>query len=136
MRVAKIIAMITQVTSGIKISVETFYQPEQSNPIQFHYFFAYRITIENTSEYTVQLKRRHWFIFDSNSVKSEVEGEGVIGEQPVLSPGDVYKYISGCNLNSEIGKMHGYYLFEKISDDTTFHVEIPQFIMEVPAKMN
>lgn len=132
----KIVMMITQVTYGIKVSVETFYQPSQSNPLHSHFLFAYRITIENTCDYTVQLKRRHWYIFDSNGIKSEVEGEGVIGEQPVLEPGATYKYVSGCNLTSEIGKMHGNYTFEKEMDKSIFFVEIPTFIMEVPAKLN
>ena len=128
--------MTTQITSGIKVSVETFYQPEQSNPVQSHFLFAYRITIENTSGFAVQLKRRHWYIFDSTGIKSEVEGEGVIGEQPVLAPGSSYTYVSGCNLTSEIGKMNGNYLFEKLKDQSTFIVQIPTFIMEVPGKLN
>lgn len=128
--------MTTQITFGIKVSVETFYQPEQSDPIHSHYLFAYRITIENTSDFSVQLKRRHWYIFDSIGIKSEVEGEGVIGEQPVLKPGSSYTYVSGCNLTSEIGKMNGNYLFEKVQDNSTLIVEIPTFIMEVPAKLN
>ncbi len=128
--------MITQVTSGIKVSVETFYQPSQSNPAHSHFLFAYRITIENTCEYSVQLKRRHWYIFDSTGIKSEIEGEGVIGEQPILEPGESYKYVSGCNLSSEIGKMHGNYQFERIIDKSIFLVEIPAFIMEVPGKLN
>ncbi len=128
--------MITQVTSGIKVSVETFYQPSQSNPLHSHFLFAYRITIENTCEYAVQLIRRHWYIFDSNGIKSEVEGEGVIGEQPIIEPGNTYKYVSGCNLTSEIGKMRGTYLFEKKTDKSSFLVEIPAFTMEVPGKLN
>jgi ApaG protein len=128
--------MITEVTAGIQVSVETFYQPSQSNPIEREYLFAYRITIENKSDLIVQLKRRHWYIFDSFGTKSEVEGEGVVGEQPILDPGESYTYVSGCHLTSEIGKMHGEYLFERFSDETTFKVKIPAFIMEVPTKLN
>jgi ApaG protein len=132
----KAIHMVTQITSGIKVSVETSYQASQSNPLHAEFLFAYRITIENTADYTVQLKRRHWFIFDSTGIKTEVEGEGVVGEQPLLKPGAVYSYVSGCSLSSEIGKMHGEYLFEKTMDKSIFHVKIPAFFMEVPGKLN
>ena len=128
--------MTTQVTSGIKISVETFYQGEQSSPMERHFFFAYRITIENNSEYTVQLMRRHWHIYDSNGKKSEVEGEGVVGEQPILEPGKTHRYVSGCNLNSEFGKMQGTYFMQRALDSTFFYVKIPEFKMEVPYKLN
>lgn len=128
--------MVTQVSSGIKVSVETFYQPAQSDPAQNLFLFAYRITLKNTLPYPVQLKRRHWHIFDSVGVRKEVEGEGVVGEQPVIQPGQTYKYISGCNLTSEIGKMKGTYLFERWEDKSLFEVEIPEFMMEAPQKLN
>ena len=128
--------MFTEITSGIKVSVETFYQPTQSHPLQSHYFFAYRITIRNDSDYTVQLKRRHWFIFDSNGTRTEVEGEGVVGEQPVLQPGEEHKYISGCNLTTDIGSMHGTYLMEREMDQKSFRVRIPKFEMIFPFRLN
>ena len=128
--------MSTKVTSGIKIIVETFFQPGQSNYAQSLYTFAYRITIENSGTEAVQLKRRHWYITDSIGPKSEVEGEGVIGEQPVIEPGKSYKYVSGCSLNSEMGKMHGSYLMERQSDGKLFEVKIPEFNMIVPYKLN
>ena len=81
--------MITKLTAGIKVSVEIQYNAKQSHPIASHYFFVYSITITNVSDYTVQLKKRHWYIFDSNGIKSEVEGEGVVGEQPILIPGSL-----------------------------------------------
>ena len=108
--------MVTEITEGIKVSVETEYQPEYSSPSQYHYVFTYRITIENESENTIQLLRRHWFIHDANTIIREVEGEGVVGQQPVLEPGQDHKYVSGCNLKSGIGKMKGTYLFERIVD--------------------
>ena len=76
--------MITNITEGVKISVETFYQPDYSQPLNAEYMFAYRIIIQNESEFTVKLLRRHWYIFDSNGALREVEGEGVIGQQPVI----------------------------------------------------
>ncbi len=128
--------MVTEITEGVKISVETEYQPEYSSPSQYHYVFTYRITIENRSESTVQLLRRHWFIHDANTMLREVEGEGVVGQQPVLEPGQVHKYVSGCNLKSGIGKMRGTYLMERIVDGKTFNVVIPEFTMVVPFKYN
>jgi ApaG protein len=129
-------AMVSKVTEGVKISVESFYQPDYSNPINSEYMFAYRITIENNNPFTVKLLRRHWNIFDSNASHREVDGEGVVGVQPLINPGEKYQYISGCNLKTELGKMHGTYLMEDIATRKTFEVNIPVFEMVVPFKMN
>ncbi len=75
--------MVTKITDGVKISVETIYQPEYSNPANEHFMFAYRVNIENMTENSVQLLNRHWHIFDSNGTKREVKGEGVVGLQPI-----------------------------------------------------
>ena len=99
--------MDTSTTKGIKISVSTEYQPAYSSPMQFHYVFTYRITIENLSDQTIQLMNRHWYIHDANRSMKEVEGDGVVGQQPVLEPGESHNYVSGCNLKSGIGKMYG-----------------------------
>jgi ApaG protein len=123
-------------TAGIKISVETHYESKQSHPLASHYFFAYRITIKNISDYTIQLKKRHWYIFDSIGMKSEVEGDGVVGVQPTLLPGQSYQYVSGCNLTTVMGKMHGIYLMEREIDGKLFNVKIPEFLMIVPYKLN
>ena len=128
--------MITKSTAGINVSVEIQYNSRQSHPIASHYFFAYSITIRNVSDYTVQLKKRHWFIFDSSGIKSEVEGVGVVGEQPILIPGQSYQYVSGCNLLSDMGKMGGVYIMEREIDGEIFHVTIPEFMMVVPYKFN
>lgn len=128
--------MVTKVTSGVKVSVETFYQPQHSDPRINHFVFAYRITIENNSEHTVQLKRRHWVIIDANGQHREVEGEGVVGEQPKLKPGQNYKYVSGCNLTCEIGKMYGSYEMERSEDKRKFKVRIPEFLMMSDGKLS
>ncbi|NQZ78742.1 MAG: Co2+/Mg2+ efflux protein ApaG [Ekhidna sp.] len=128
--------MTTGVTKGIKVSVETNYQPEHSQPAHQHFVFTYRITIENNSTSTVQLKARHWDIFDAGHPINEVDGEGVVGKQPVLEPGEIHQYVSGCNLKSGIGKMKGYYTMERIVDGKLFNVEIPEFNMVVPFKLN
>lgn len=106
--------MVSKVTEGVKISVEQFYQPEYSNPVSSEFMFAYRITIENNNSFPVQLLKRHWWIADSNADKREVEGDGVIGVQPIIAPGEKYQYISGSNLKSEMGIMTGTYLMENL----------------------
>ncbi len=128
--------MNSKISGGVKISVETFYQSEYSNPINSEFMFAYKITIENNNQFPVKLLRRHWHIYDSNGSFREVEGEGVVGIQPVIAPASSYQYISGCNLRSEIGKMQGTYLLENINSKKTFNVTIPAFEMLAPFKMN
>jgi ApaG protein len=128
--------MATQVNSGIKVSVKSSYEKNYSNPAFHHFFYSYKITIENTNDFTVQLLRRHWFIFDSNGNKHEVEGEGVIGETPILEPGESFTYESGCNLRTSIGSMHGYYSFIRLVDNSLFKVEIPKFMLVLPEIMN
>ena len=128
--------MVQLVTEGVNIMVETFYQPAQSNPLNSEYLFAYRITIENLTIYPVRLLSRHWHILDSNGTHREVEGEGVVGEQPVINPGDSYQYTSGANLHSEIGKMYGTYQMENIFNKKKLAVTIPEFKLIVPAKLN
>lgn len=128
--------MVTEITEGVKVSVETTYQPEYSSPSQYHYVFTYRIKIENKSDYTVQLLGRHWHICDSNGSVKEVEGEGVVGQQPVLEPGEAHEYVSGCNLKTGIGKMYGNYSFERTMDNAPFTVNIPEFQLVVPFRLN
>ncbi|HZG23576.1 MAG TPA: Co2+/Mg2+ efflux protein ApaG [Chitinophagaceae bacterium] len=128
--------MASKISEGIEVNVETFYQPDYSNPLSGEFMFAYRITIENRNSFPVKLVRRHWYIFDSNGQTREVEGEGVVGVQPLLNPGEKYQYVSGCNLRSEMGKMHGTYLMEKVNTSKTFEVNIPAFEMVVPFKYN
>ena len=128
--------MITEVTEGIKISVQTSYQPSQSKPANSLFLFAYRITIENCSGETVRLLRRHWYIYESSGQMREVEGIGVVGLQPELEPGDIHEYTSACDLSTEIGKMHGTYLMERMSSGKRFYVNIPEFVMVVPHALN
>ena len=128
--------MASKISEGVEINVETFYQPDYSNPEANEYMFAYRITIENHNSFPVKLHRRHWFIFDSNGEHREVEGEGVVGVQPVLYPGDRYQYVSGCNLRSEMGRMSGTYQMENLDNRKNFSVDIPAFEMIVPFKNN
>ncbi|MGE6218265.1 Co2+/Mg2+ efflux protein ApaG [Nubsella zeaxanthinifaciens] len=128
--------MVTTITQGVKISVDTIYQDEHSNPANGHFMFAYRIHIQNLTEYEIQLMRRQWFIFDSNGTIREVEGEGVVGVQPIITPGESYTYVSGCNLKSDIGTMSGRFLMQRSIDDREFLVDIPKFELITPYRLN
>ncbi|MEO7800546.1 MAG: Co2+/Mg2+ efflux protein ApaG [Ginsengibacter sp.] len=128
--------MVSKISEGVQVSIETFYQPDYSNPENSEFMFAYRITLENNNIYPIQLLRRHWYIFDSDCSHREVEGEGVIGVQPQIEPGEKYQYVSGCNLKTEMGKMHGTYFMENTYSKQTFLVNIPAFELIVPAKLN
>ena len=128
--------MVTAITHKVKVSVETFYQSDYSYPMSQHFMFAYRITIENNGNDTIQLLRRHWYIVDALGQRREVEGEGVVGVQPTLQPGENYQYVSGCNLRTEMGKMYGTYQMENLLNRNMFDVRIPSFEMIVPFKGN
>ncbi|MFD2247765.1 Co2+/Mg2+ efflux protein ApaG [Pontibacter ruber] len=128
--------MDTKTTEGVKVTVTTNYLPDYSSPVQQHYVFAYKINIENNSEFTVKLLRRHWYIHDATGVVREVEGEGVVGQQPVLEPGESHEYVSGCNLKTGMGKMRGTYLMERLVDGKQFNASIPEFVLIVPYKLN
>jgi ApaG protein len=128
--------METAITNDIKVSVEVIYQSEYSKPFKNEFVFAYRVSIENLGQIPVQLLRRHWYIWDSIGHNREVEGEGVVGFQPVIEAGDSYQYISGSPLISEMGTMKGYYTMKRLDNDTEFLVNIPLFKMIVPFKNN
>ncbi len=126
--------MVTAITKGIKISVISKFEGFARGNEK--YVFSYKIHIENNSNEIVQLLRRHWFIYDSNGAKREVEGEGVIGEQPILKPNEFHQYASWLPLMTEIGMMHGTFLMQRESDLSTFKVVVPEFQLIVPFKMN
>jgi ApaG protein len=128
--------METLITNGIKISVEHQFEPQHSNPLHNKFLFSYHITIENLSEHTVQLLSRHWHIFDSIGIKREVIGDGVIGQQPVLQPGQVHEYSSWCPLTTTLGKMYGHYIMKRLHDYVEFEVEIPPFELTAPIQLN
>jgi ApaG protein len=119
-------------TEGVAVRVSVSYLPEQSEPGRGRWFWAYHIRIENRSERTVQLLTRHWIITDGRGARHTVEGEGVVGEQPVIAPGGSFDYVSGCPLTTPTGAMQGSYL---MVDDSgmTFHVAIPKFALTAPA---
>ncbi len=128
--------MVSEITQNIRVSVKTSFQEEYSSPSQEHFVFIYQIQIENNSDYTVQLLRRKWEIFDANGTYRQVDGEGVIGQQPILEQGENHEYTSGCNLKTGMGKMKGTYLFKRLVDDQEFEVTIPEFNLIVPYLLN
>ncbi len=128
--------MTKTLTHDIEISVECNYLPEQSSPKDNLYFFIYFITIVNKGAMSVQLVKRHWEIFDSINELRTVDGIGVVGETPIIEPGESFEYNSGCNLVSEIGYMKGHYIMKRLFDNKEIEVTIPQFNLIVPAKLN
>ena len=128
--------MITQVTKGIKVSVQTSFEGTFFKNYKMHYAFGYTITIENQSKDIVQLTARHWDIFDSLKEMETVDGEGVIGKKPVIQPGKSHTYSSGCLLASPIGAMRGYYQMVDLTSTEEFEVEVPTFKFAAPFAMN
>jgi ApaG protein len=117
--------------NDIKVGVETRYIEEQSNPEQNYFVFAYTITIQNQGRQTAQLLTRHWVITDSNHKVQEVRGDGVVGEQPVLKPGEQFVYTSGTMLETSVGTMKGSYQMES-DDGSKFDATIEEFVLSTP----
>lgn len=115
-------------TDGIRITVRPSYVPEQSQPSLRQYVFAYQVRIENVGGDTAQLLSRRWLIHDSAGQDTEVVGDGVVGQQPVIAPGRVHEYQSFCVLKSPVGSMEGHYRFVR-QDGTTFDAKIPRFAL-------
>lgn len=127
-------ALFTDVaeTRGITVRVSVSYLPEQSEPQRGRWFWAYHIRIENHGPQTVQLLTRHWIITDGRGARHTVEGEGVVGEQPMIAPGASFDYVSGCPLSTPTGNMQGSY--HMIGEDgAAFDVTIPKFALLAPA---
>lgn len=123
--------MYNETTRGITVMVDPVYLDDQSSPPDSHYVWAYRVRIENHSDETVQLKSRHWMITDAMGRVQEVRGAGVVGEQPVLQPGEVFEYTSGTPLSTPSGIMAGEYQMES-EDGEKFDVAIPAFSLDSP----
>lgn len=123
--------MYRALTHEIEITVEPFYLEEQSEPDENRFVWGYRIVITNRSGQTVQLHDRHWQITDALGQVDEVSGEGVVGEQPVLEPGEQFEYSSGCPLDTPSGMMVGQYRMVR-QDGKSFMVDIPAFSLDVP----
>lgn len=119
-------------TRDVVVRVSTSYLAEQSDPRRGRWFWAYHIRLENTGEVGVQLLTRHWIITDGRGARHTVEGEGVVGEQPMIPPGGSFDYVSGCPLTTPTGSMQGSY--HMIAEDgAAFDVAIPKFALIAPA---
>ncbi len=123
--------MYSKKTNKINITVNPYFLEDQSEPDDQHYVWAYQVTIDNQSKDRVQLKNRYWKIIDSNGTKQEVRGEGVVGEQPVLNPGEKFEYTSGTPLSTPSGFMEGHYEMET-NKGVKFEAYIPQFSLDSP----
>jgi ApaG protein len=108
---------------------------EQSDPAKNEYVFSYTITITNTGEVPAQLVSRHWFITDANHKVQEVKGMGVVGQQPLLRPGESFEYTSGASIPTSVGTMHGTYQM-RAEDGHTFDAAIPSFTLSVPRTLH
>ena len=118
-------------THNINVNVQPAYIEEQSDPQSNHYVFRYTVTINNTGNVAAKLLTRHWVITDGDGIVQEVKGDGVIGEQPHLRPGEGFEYTSGTFMNTPVGAMHGTY--QMIADDgVKFDAVIPSFTLSVP----
>ena len=119
----------------IDVQVETAYVSEHSEPDEDRFVFAYTITLVNRGSVTAQLISRHWFITDADNRTEEVEGEGVVGEQPVLKPGEGFRYTSGAVIETPVGTMHGTY--QMVAEDgRAFDATIPRFILSAPRTLH
>ncbi len=128
--------MTAEITDGVKVSAESIYESQYSDPANRHFVFAYKIIIQNLSDYRIQLLSRQWQIFDSSGMRRIVEGEGVVGLQPIIEPGDCHEYVSACNLSTDIGSMVGFYEMKRIVDDEHFRVSIPKFYLMATFRLN
>ncbi|MEZ5742635.1 MAG: Co2+/Mg2+ efflux protein ApaG [Sphingomonadaceae bacterium] len=122
----------TAITDGIVVRVAVNFLPEQSRIEAGKWFWVYHIRIENDSKRTVKLMTRHWRITDGRGMVNLVEGEGVVGEQPTLAPGQAHDYVSGCPLGTPLGSMEGHYTF-RAEDGTEVRATIPFFPLAAPA---
>ena len=123
--------MYSRKTKKINITVNPYFLDDQSEPEDQHFVWAYQVTIDNQSNDKVQLKNRYWKIIDSNGSEQEVRGEGVVGEQPILNPGEKFEYTSGTPLSTPSGFMGGYYEMET-NEGKKFDAIIPQFSLDSP----
>ncbi|MEM1284289.1 MAG: Co2+/Mg2+ efflux protein ApaG [Cohaesibacteraceae bacterium] len=123
--------MYQAVTQDIQVTVEPQFVPEESDPDEGRYLFAYSVEIANLGRAIIQVRSRYWHITDGNGRVQEVEGAGVIGEQPILHPGESFRYTSGCPLGTPTGIMVGHYQVETM-EGNAFAVDIPAFSLDAP----
>jgi ApaG protein len=125
----------TAVTDGIEVSVQSAFRPDRSAPAQERFLYTYTVRIRNGGTSAARLVSRHWIITDARGEREEVTGEGVIGQQPHLEPGQSFEYTSFCVLRTPLGQMRGSYTMTR-DDGRTFEADIAPFALAVPAAMN
>jgi ApaG protein len=125
----------TAITNGIRVTVSTVYVPSQSAPTAHRYVFAYTIRIANEGAQTVKLRSRHWIITHGSGKVEEVRGPGVVGQQPVLRPGEHFEYTSGCVLETPRGSMRGTYQMDP-GDGRMFDADVAAFNLSMPHSLN
>lgn len=122
-------------TQGIRVQAESLYDEDRSAPQENYYFFAYRVRISNVGTETAQLLSREWIITDATGYQQQVQGPGVVGEQPVLAPGEAFEYTSFCPISTPVGSMHGTYRMTREGGET-FDAVIAPFSLAVPHSVN
>ena len=127
--------MSVTMTRGVQVAVITQFVPERSKVEESRYFFAYQVTIQNQGQVPVKLLSRHWIITDGDNQIEEVRGPGVVGEQPLLEPGQSFQYTSACPLKTPVGAMHGTYQM-LTADGDTFDAKIAPFTLAIPNAIN
>ena len=128
--------MVSLITEGVQVQVDTHYQGPYSNPMEHQWMFAYRVKISNGNPFPVLITGRKWFIFDSDGSYREVEGNNIVGENPTLDPGAEYMYVSGSMLHTECGSMQGYYTAKDLDSGKEFKITIPKFELFYPFRLN
>lgn len=123
-------------TRGVRIEVESRYEPEHSAPDRQHFFFSYGVRISNVGDQTAQLLSRLWIITDERGRETRVEGPGVVGETPVLAPGESFEYRSFCPLETAFGTMEGHYVMRVVATGESFEARIDPFALAAPGAVN
>jgi len=128
--------MRNKIISSVKIQVKTWYRSDLSNPEEHQYFYNYRISIVNKGTDTIQLLHRHWMVEQLIHGIQHVDGPGVVGEQPLITAGERFEYVSGCEFWMPIGRMSGFYTFQNLATEQLFSVPIPTFTLEFPTSLS
>jgi ApaG protein len=128
--------LISTISHKIKVSVQTKFEPHYIKNIDDHFLFSYFIQIENCGQNEVKLMSRYWEITDAAGTKRIVEGEGVVGEQPLIKPGNLYRYSSACDFSTPFGRMEGFYTFMNTLTFEYFKVKIPEMILATPHNLS
>ena len=124
-------SMYSKTTSGVTVTVKPYFLDDQSSPQEDHYVWAYQVNIKNSSNTTVKLNHRNWIIIDANGKIINVQGEGVVGEFPILQPGESFEYTSGTPLKTNNGIMQGFYLMSQ-NNGSQIRIDIPTFSLDSP----